>query len=234
MERQLAINVIGLSKKFEKQEILTNINLSCERGSITGIIGRNGSGKTVLFKCLCGLLIPDGGEIYIDNIKQKGKVESFGKIGAIIEKPDFLSHYTALKNLKLLYCIKNQWNQETVEKYLELVGLNPKSKKAVGKYSLGMKQRLAIAQAIMEGQDILILDEPMNGLDNQGVEDIRKLLFQLKKEGKTILLASHSKEDICVLCEQVYEMDKGILTKQEKLAERDNIWDNNKKAEENK
>ncbi|MDY2997223.1 MAG: ATP-binding cassette domain-containing protein [Faecalimonas sp.] len=135
---------------------------------------------------------------------------------------------------KLLYCIKNQWNQEIVEKYLELVGLNPKSKKAVGKYSLGMKQRLAIAQAIMEGQDILILDEPMNGLDNQGVEDIRKLLFQLKKEGKTILLASHSKEDICVLCEQVYEMDKGILTKQEKLAERDNIWDNNKKAEENK
>ena len=139
-----------------------------------------------------------------------------------------------MKNLKLLYCIKNQWNQEIVEKYLELVGLNPKSKKAVGKYSLGMKQRLAIAQAIMEGQDILILDEPMNGLDNQGVEDIRKLLFQLKKEGKTILLASHSKEDICVLCEQVYEMDKGILTKQEKLAERDNIWDNNKKAEENK
>lgn len=127
-------------------------------------------------------------------------------------------------NLKLLYCIQKPWNRAIVEKYIKLVGLDPKSKKVVGKYSLGMKQRLAIAQAIMEGQNILILDEPMNGLDNQGVEDIRKLLLQLKKAGKTILLASHNKEDFLALCEQVYEMDNGILKKQDiKIKNSDNL-----------
>lgn len=224
MEKQLAINVIGLSKNFGKQEVLRNINLSCEKGSITGIIGRNGSGKTVLFKCLCGLLMPDDGEIYINNIKQNGNVNFYGQIGAIIETPSFLKQYSALKNLKLLYCIQKPWNRAIVEKYIKLVGLDPKSKKVVGKYSLGMKQRLAIAQAIMEGQNILILDEPMNGLDNQGVEDIRKLLLQLKKAGKTILLASHNKEDFLALCEQVYEMDNGILKKQDiKIKNSDNL-----------
>lgn len=224
MEKQLAINVIGLSKNFGKQEVLRNINLSCEKGSITGIIGRNGSGKTVLFKCLCGLLMPDDGEIYINNIKQNGNLNFYGQIGAIIETPSFLKQYNALKNLKLLYCIQKPWNRAIVEKYIKLVGLDPKSKKVVGKYSLGMKQRLAIAQAIMEGQNILILDEPMNGLDNQGVEDIRKLLLQLKKAGKTILLASHNKEDFLALCEQVYEMDNGILKKQDiKIKNSDNL-----------
>lgn len=224
MEKQLAINVIGLSKNFGKQEVLRNINLSCEKGSITGIIGRNGSGKTVLFKCLCGLLMPDDGEIYINNIKQNGNLNFYGQIGAIIETPSFLKQYSALKNLKLLYCIQKPWNRAIVEKYIKLVGLDPKSKKVVGKYSLGMKQRLAIAQAIMEGQNILILDEPMNGLDNQGVEDIRKLLLQLKKAGKTILLASHNKEDFLALCEQVYEMDNGILKKQDiKIKNSDNL-----------
>ena len=224
MEKQLAISVIGLSKNFGKQEVLRNINLSCEKGSITGIIGRNGSGKTVLFKCLCGLLMPDDGEIYINNIKQNGNLNFYGQIGAIIETPSFLKQYSALKNLKLLYCIQKPWNRAIVEKYIKLVGLDPKSKKVVGKYSLGMKQRLAIAQAIMEGQNILILDEPMNGLDNQGVEDIRKLLLQLKKAGKTILLASHNKEDFLALCEQVYEMDNGILKKQDiKIKNSDNL-----------
>lgn len=224
MEKQLAINVIGLSKNFGKQEVLRNINLSCEKGSITGIIGRNGSGKTVLFKCLCGLLMPDDGEIYINNIKQNGNLNFYGQIGEIIETPSFLKQYSALKNLKLLYCIQKPWNRAIVEKYIKLVGLDPKSKKVVGKYSLGMKQRLAIAQAIMEGQNILILDEPMNGLDNQGVEDIRKLLLQLKKAGKTILLASHNKEDFLALCEQVYEMDNGILKKQDiKIKNSDNL-----------
>lgn len=224
MEKQLAINVIGLSKNFGKQEVLRNINLSCEKGSITGIIGRNGSGKTVLFKCLCGLLMPDDGEIYINNIKQNGNLNFYGQIGAIIETPSFLKQYNALKNLKLLYCIQKPWNRAIVEKYIKLVGLDPKSKKVVGKYSLGMKQRLTIAQAIMEGQNILILDEPMNGLDNQGVEDIRKLLLQLKKAGKTILLASHNKEDFLALCEQVYEMDNGILKKQDiKIKNSDNL-----------
>lgn len=168
--------------------------------------------------------MPDDGEIYINNIKQNGNLNFYGQIGAIIETPSFLKQYNALKNLKLLYCIQKPWNRAIVEKYIKLVGLDPKSKKVVGKYSLGMKQRLAIAQAIMEGQNILILDEPMNGLDNQGVEDIRKLLLQLKKAGKTILLASHNKEDFLALCEQVYEMDNGILKKQDiKIKNSDNL-----------
>lgn len=206
------IEITNLCKSFKDTKVLNDITIKIKKGNIIGIIGRNGSGKTVLFKCICGLISPTKGTVKINN-KILGKdIDIPNNIGAIIETPGFLPNYNGFKNLKFLAMIKNQINNEHIKDTIKLVGLNPDSKKHVGKYSLGMRQRLGIAQAIMENPDILILDEPMNGLDNEGVKDMRKLFLSLKEQGKTILLASHNKEDIEVLCDEVYMMDKGILT----------------------
>lgn len=205
------ISIENLTKKFGGVSALENVNLSIEKGKIYGIIGRNGSGKTVLFKLITGYLKPTGGRVVV-NGKEIGKDTDFAEnIGIIIENPGFLNGYTGFKNLAYLASIRNVIGKEEIRKSMEKVGLDPDSHKKVGKYSLGMKQRLGIAQAIMEDPEILILDEPMNGLDNQGVKDIRDLLMGLRKEGKTILLASHNKEDIEILCDEVYEMDQGRL-----------------------
>lgn len=206
------IEITNLCKSFKDTKVLNDITIKIKKGNIIGIIGRNGSGKTVLFKCICGLVSPTKGTVKINN-KILGKdMDIPDNIGAIIETPGFLPNYNGFKNLKFLAMIKNQISNEHIKDTIKLVGLNPDSKKHVGKYSLGMRQRLGIAQAIMENPDILILDEPMNGLDNEGVKDMRKLFLSLKEQGKTILLASHNKEDIEVLCDEVYMMDKGILT----------------------
>ena len=206
------IEITNLCKSFKDTKVLNDITIKIKKGNIIGIIGRNGSGKTVLFKCICGLISPTKGTVKINN-KILGKdIDIPNNIGAIIETPGFLPNYNGFKNLKFLAMIKNQISNEHIKDTIKLVGLNPDSKKHVGKYSLGMRQRLGIAQAIMEDPDILILDEPMNGLDNEGVKDMRKLFLSLKEQGKTILLASHNKEDIEVLCDEVYMMDKGILT----------------------
>lgn len=206
------IEITNLCKSFKDTKVLNDITIKIKKGNIIGIIGRNGSGKTVLFKCICGLISPTKGTVKINN-KILGKdIDIPNNIGAIIETPGFLPNYNGFKNLKFLAMIKNQISNEHIKDTIKLVGLNPDSKKHVGKYSLGMRQRLGIAQAIMENPDILILDEPMNGLDNEGVKDMRKLFLSLKEQGKTILLASHNKEDIEVLCDEVYMMDKGILT----------------------
>ena len=189
------IKVENVSKKFGADTALNNVSIEFESGKIYGIVGRNGSGKTVLFKTIIGFLKPTSGKVIVDG-KEIGKDTDFAdNIGIIIETPGFLSSYTGFKNLEYLASIKN------------VIG-----KKKVGKYSLGMRQRLGIAQAIMENPDILILDEPMNGLDNQGVEEVREILLNLRDGGKTIILASHNKEDIEVLCDEVYEMDHGKLT----------------------
>lgn len=135
----------------------------------------------------------------------------FKSFRIIIENPGFLSRYTGYKNLEYLASIRKLIGREQIRESMEWVGLDPDSRKKVGKYSLGMRQRLGIAQAIMENPDILILDEPMNGLDNQGVNDVRNILLGLKKEGKTVILASHNKEDIEVLCDVVYEMEYGRM-----------------------
>lgn len=206
------IEITNLCKSFKETKVLNDITIKIKKGNIIGIIGRNGSGKTVLFKCICGLVSPTKGTVKINN-KILGKdMDIPDNIGVIIETPGFLPNYNGFKNLKFLAMIKNQISNEHIKDTIKLVGLNPDSKKHVGKYSLGMRQRLGIAQAIMENPDILILDEPMNGLDNDGVKDMRKLFLKLKEQGKTILLASHNKEDIEVLCDEVYMMDKGILT----------------------
>lgn len=200
-----------VKKHFKEYTALDDISLTFQRGKIYGIIGRNGSGKTVLFKCICGFLRIDEGQILVDG-KQIGKdIESPPDIGIIIESPGFLPNYSGYQNLVFLASIRNKIKKADILKVIERVGLDPKSKKRVGKYSMGMRQRLGIAQAIMENPDLLILDEPMNGLDNEGVQDIRKLLLELKKEGKTIILASHNKEDISILCDEVIEIDKGKI-----------------------
>lgn len=206
------IKVDNVIKKFGSEIALNNVSIEFEKGKIYGIVGRNGSGKTVLFKTIIGFLKPASGRIIVDG-KEIGRDTDFADhIGMIIETPGFLSAYSGYKNLEYLASIKNIIGKKEIKESMERVGLDPNSKKKVGTYSLGMRQRLGIAQAIMENPDILILDEPMNGLDNQGVEEVRNILLNLKEEGKSIILASHNKEDIEALCDEVYEMDHGKLT----------------------
>ena len=195
------IIVNHVTKSFKEETVLKDVVLSVPKGKICGIIGRNGSGKTVLFKCICGLLQVDKGDIQVDH----------RQIGAIIEEPGFLGQYSGRKNLELLASISGK-KISNYQKILKMVGLLEAGDKKVRKYSMGMKQRLGIAQAIMEDQNIIILDEPMNGLDNAGVEEMRKLFLNLREQGKTILLASHNRDDIEMLCDVVYEMDHGILS----------------------
>ena len=209
------VAIENLTKKFGDVTALENVNLSIGRGKIYGIVGRNGSGKTVLFKLITGYLKPTAGRVIVSG-KEIGKDTDFAEnIGIIIENPGFLKGYTGFKNLAYLAGIRNVIGKEEIRESMVKVGLDPDSRKKVGKYSLGMKQRLGIAQAIMENPEILILDEPMNSLDNQGVDEVRGILTGLRDEGKTIILASHNKEDIEILCDEVYEMDHGRLARRD-------------------
>lgn len=203
------IEIKGLRKSFKGQTVLQDVNVSFETGKIHGIIGRNGSGKTVLFKLIAGFLIPDCGQIIVDGIELKPAMRR--EMGILIEKPGFLEHLNAFKNLSLLASIQHRITDQDVRDAITTVGLDPKDKKLVGKFSLGMKQRLGIAQAIMEKPSLLILDEPMSGLDKNGVAEMRKLFLDLKEKGVTILLSSHYAEDIDALCDTVCEMDRGVL-----------------------
>lgn len=206
---QVTIKVDNAVKKFDKYIVLDHVNITCNKGEICGIVGRNGSGKTVLFKSICGFVKLNEGTITV-NGKVMGKdLRVLKKAGIIIEEPGFLRNKSGMKNLEYLYMINNKRDKKYLRSVMKNVGLDHYSRKKVGKYSLGMRQRLAIAQATMEDQDIIILDEPMNGLDNHGVQEVREYLLQLKKQGKTILIASHNREDIDVLCDKVYEMDNG-------------------------
>lgn len=208
---ETCIEVQNAVKRFRDQVVLKNVSISFEKGQIHGIVGRNGSGKTVLFKCICGLMHPEEGVILVNGKRVGRDVDMPEDIGAIIEAPGFLPNYSGYKNLRFLANMRRKIGKEEILNVLKTVGLDPESRKHVGKYSLGMRQRLGIAQAIMEDPEILILDEPMNGLDNAGVQDIRALLLELKAQGKTILLASHNHEDIAALCDTVHEMDGGVL-----------------------
>ncbi len=207
------ILVEHLSLIIKKSQILSDINVDFARGKIHGLIGRNGSGKTMLLKCICGFVNPTSGTITVDG-SQIGKDCDFPKnTGIIIETPGFIPYYSGYKNLKELADLNKKANADDVRNAMLTVGLDPGSRMRVYKYSLGMRQRLGLAQAIMEDPDLLILDEPMNGLDNEGVADMRRYLLDLKDKGKTILLASHVSEDIDMLCDTVCEMDKGRLRK---------------------
>lgn len=205
------IEVKNLSLNFGKTEILKNINVAFEEGKIHGLIGRNGSGKTMLMKCICGFIKATTGEIVVCEQIVGKDVDFPDDMGIIIETPGFIPYYSGYKNLKILAGLNNKIGKEEICKTMERVGLDSKLKCHVRKYSLGMRQRLGLAQAIMEKPKILILDEPFNGLDKDGVKDMREYLLSYKEQGKTILICSHSAEDISVLCDTVHEMDKGVM-----------------------
>lgn len=209
--REAAIQIEQVSKSFQGREVLKNISCELNWGQVYGIVGNNGSGKTVLMKCICGLLPYDEGSIRV-NGKKIGKDVDFPEdMGMIIESPGFLPGMTGIKNLKILAAVNHRVQESQIRETMRVVGLDPNLKQPVGKYSLGMRQRLGIAQAIMEKPDILILDEPTNGLDKKGVEEFRNLILAFKKEGKTIILASHNAEDVRLLCDNVSELDGGRL-----------------------
>lgn len=206
------IQVEHLTKTFGQDTVLNGVNRDFERGRIHGVVGNNGSGKTVLFKCICGFLQPTDGHVLV-NGKQIGRDIDFPEdIGIIIESPGFLPQFSGLKNLEILAGLKRKISLKQVAASIRRVGLDPLAAKPVGKYSLGMRQRLGIAQAIMEEPGLLILDEPMNGLDKYGVAEMRDLFRSLAKDGRTILLASHNIQDIETLCDTVCEMDAGVMT----------------------
>lgn len=207
------IEIHNLALTISKNNILSDITVNFEKGKIHGLIGRNGSGKTMLMKCICGFVKPTSGEIIVSG-KRIGKDCDFpDNTGIIIETPSFIPYFSGYKNLKLLADLREKTTKDDIRKTMEQVGLDPNLKRHVRKYSLGMRQRLGLAQAIMENPDILILDEPMNGLDKEGVSDMRRYLLDLKEQGKTIIIASHNSEDISALCDTVCEMDKGRLEK---------------------
>lgn len=210
-ERDYIIQIKNAKKYYKETKALDDVSLNFERNKIHGIIGRNGSGKTVLLKAICGLIQLTAGTIEVDGRVLGKDIEMPESIGALIEKPGFISEFSGMDNLKFLAGLTGKCENHRLEELMELVGLNPLSKKKVAKYSLGMRQRLGIAQAIMDEPDILILDEPTNGLDNKGVEDVREILLKKKEEGKTIILASHNGEDIRLLCDTVNELDGGKL-----------------------
>lgn len=205
------IQIQDVSLTLKKRKILSEITLSLQEGKIYGLVGNNGCGKTMLMRCICGFIKPTSGTVTVDE-KIIGKDTDYLRgAGIILETPGFISHYSGFRNLKLLAGISAKADKAKIKDSMRLCGLDPDLRLPVRKYSLGMRQRLAIAQAIMEDQRILILDEPMNGLDKNGVADVRKLLLKLKEEGRLILLTSHNMTDIEMLCDEVYEMDDGKL-----------------------
>lgn len=205
------IEIENLTKTFGTQTVISDVFGTFYPGKIYGFVGRNGSGKTVLMKMILGFIKPTSGTIKV-NGKQVGKeIDIPDDIGAIIETPGFLPEYSAFQNLKLMAMIRGKITNERIRETIKLVGLDPDSKKHVGKYSLGMRQRLGIAQAIMEDPQILLLDEPLNGLDNEGVEEMRNVLLKQKDQGKLIIIASHSKEDIDILCDEIFRFDHGKI-----------------------
>ncbi len=210
--KDVAISIEHVYKDFDGEQVLTDVTHAFEAGKIHGVVGNNGSGKTVLFKCMCGFLFPSAGKIFIDYEQVGVDMDFPDDIGIIIETPGFLPTISGYKNLQLLASLKQKISNREIRDTIRRVGLDPDMKKHVGKYSLGMRQRLGIAQAIMEDPMYLILDEPFNGLDKGGVADMRELIKGLRAEGKTILLASHNANDIEELCDTVCEMDAGVLT----------------------
>lgn len=209
---ETAIRVEHLNLVFGQDRVLSDVTRDFARGRIHGIVGNNGSGKTVLLKCICGFIPPTSGRIWVRG-RQIGKDVDFAEdIGLIIETPGFLPGITGLANLQILASMRRRIGLAQITAAIRRVGLDPALKKPVGKYSLGMRQRLGIAQAIMEEPSILILDEPLNGLDKQGVAEMRDLIRGLGEQGRTILLASHNQQDIAELCDAVYEMDGGVMS----------------------
>lgn len=205
---RMQIETNNLCKVVDGKYLVKDISLKFDSGKIYGLVGQNGSGKTVLFKLLLGLMNKTSGEIWIDGEVQKGFMKN---VGFIIERPNLIPYYSAYNNLKFITSYKGKTDKNKINKALELVGLSPKEKKKVKNYSLGMKQKVAIAMAIMDDPKILILDEPLNTVDDASVKKIREIILTYKKRDRIILIASHYKDDIDCLCDEVYEMKDGEI-----------------------
>ena len=208
----MRLEIKGLTKKFGDAVVLDDVAMEMESGKIYGFVGRNGSGKTMLMKHILGFVYPTSGYVAIDGKRVGKDVSAPESVGAVIESPGFLPDYSGYKNLKLLAMIKGIADREQIRGAIRQVGLDPDSRKHVRKYSMGMRQRLGLAQALMEDPALLLLDEPMNGLDNDGVREIRKILLEQKERGRLVIIASHNNEDIEVLCDEIYYFDKGVVS----------------------
>ena len=205
------IKITDVNKTIKKAPILRDINVEFTGGKVYGLRGKNGSGKTMLMRAICGLITPDSGIIDIDG-KILGKDISFpASIGVLIENPAFIGNYTGLKNLKVLASIQNRIGDEQIRKALEDIGLDPDDKRTYRKYSLGMKQKLGIAAAVMENPDIIILDEPINALDDVSVEKVHDILEEQKKRGAVIIIACHDKEELDQLSDEIIEISDGRI-----------------------
>ncbi|MFL0200481.1 ATP-binding cassette domain-containing protein [Exiguobacterium acetylicum] len=205
------IKLEQVTKGYQGNPLFADVDLTIQKGDIVGITGPNGSGKSVLFKMICGFIHPDAGTITVRN-EQLGPTRRFPEnVGVIIDRPGYIAHKSGFENLKQLAAIRKVITDADIEQAMRTVGLQPGNRQKVKQYSLGMKQKLAIAQAIMEQQDILILDEAFNALDHDSVLRLRELLLSFKKDGKTIILTSHNQQDIDALCDSVYRINQGRL-----------------------
>lgn len=207
----MKVEVRGLCKKFKDITVLDNINLQMQEGNIYGIVGKNGSGKTMLFRCLAGLVKPTSGAILFDAKCLHKDIEMPPSTGVVIENMGLYPEFTGFANLKYLAGINKVIEDERIRETIARVGLDPNDRRPIKKYSLGMKQRIILAQALMESPGVLLLDEPTNGLDEHGAEQIRQILREEAKRGALIVLASHNKEDILCLCDKVFYMSGGKL-----------------------
>lgn len=201
----------NVTKQLNNENVLTNISIEFESRKIYGIFGRNGSGKTMLFRAICGLIKPTSGSIYYNNLQLHKEISFPPSIGVIIETPNFWNEFSGTENLKMLASIQKKASQKDISDSLIRVGLDPDDIRPVKKYSLGMRQRLAVAQGIMEKPDLIVFDEPTNALDDEGVELVRNILVTEKKRGAIVLIASHNKDDIRQLADVTYQMDSGTI-----------------------
>ena len=208
----IAIN--NYTKKIKKRTVLDNINLTFDKGKIYGLVGKNGCGKTMLLRGICGFITASPGEIIINNIKV-GNGKFAPSFGTVIENTELYNNLTAFENLSLLSSFsKNRVDKEVINYWIKRFGLEPTSKKKYGEFSLGMRQRLSLAQAFMEQPELIVLDEPTNALDEKGIKEFHEIALEAKNDGATIIIASHSKEDIDILCDKIFCMENGKITKE--------------------
>lgn len=213
----MILELKNYNKTIKSKTILKDINLKLNSKNIYGFYGRNGSGKTMLFRAISTLIFPDSGDVLVDNKSIITDDYDLRKIGLLLEDPGFYSYLSGFQNLCLLYEINNPKNHEYIKDIMKKFDLGNCMYKKYGEYSLGMKQKLRIAQAIMEEQEIIILDEPTNGLDEKSINNIRNIISELKKSNKLILIASHNKDDLKILCDKIYEIENGIIKGEIKL-----------------
>lgn len=205
----MQIIVKNISKKFKKVTVLNNVNMTFESGKIYGLVGRNGSGKSVFLKILCSFYKPNTGEVLFDNINYSSNNSFPPDTRALTEKPTFFPDLTGFENLKLLANIQNKISDNEINDTLEKVNLIHEKDKKYKEYSLGMKQKLGIAQVLMENPSVMIFDELFNGIEDDTVDKIRNILLELKNQNKIIIVTSHIKEDIDILSDEVYKFNNG-------------------------